>query len=116
MCPGARSSLMTPERLRRIRDVYESAMELDPADREAFLERECQADVALRKEVERLLGAREHVPEWLAGPLIGPAGPVLHALAKAASGMEGRQLRGGQLVREIGRGGMGIGYMAERAE
>jgi serine/threonine protein kinase len=107
---------MTPERLRRIRGVYEAAMEMDPAAREALLERECQADADLRKEVERLLGAREHVPEWLAGPLLGPAGPVLHALSKAASGMEGRQLRGYQLVREIGRGGMGIVYLAERAD
>src|SRR5260370_41209075 len=91
-------------------------MEIGPAGREAFLERECQADEDLRKEVEGLLGAREHLPEWLAGPLLGPAGPVLHALAKAAPGMEGRRLRGYELIREIGRGGMGIVYLAERAD
>ena len=107
---------MTPERLRRIRTVYEAALEMDPAAREAFLERECQADGDLRKEVERLLGAREHLPEWLAGPLLGPAGPVLDAMAKAAPGMEGRQLRGYELIREIGRGGMGTVYLAERAD
>ena len=107
---------MTPERLRRIRAVYEAALEMDPAAREEFLERECQADGDLRKEVERLLGAREHLPEWLAGPLLGPAGPVLDAMAKAAPGMEGRQLRGYELIREIGRGGMGTVYLAERAD
>jgi serine/threonine protein kinase len=107
---------MTPERLRRIRAVYEAAWEMDPTAREAFLERECQADEDLRKEVERLLGAREHLPEWLAGPLLGPAGPVLDVVAKAAPGMEGRQLRGYELIREIGRGGMGTVYLAERAD
>jgi eukaryotic-like serine/threonine-protein kinase len=107
---------MTPERLRRIRDVFEAALEMDPAAREAFLERECQADGDLRKEVERLLGLREHLPEWLAGPLLGPAGPVLDAMAKAAPGMEGRELRGYELIREIGRGGMGTVYLAERAD
>jgi hypothetical protein len=40
------------------------------------------------KEVEDLQGAREHLPEWLAGSLLGPAGPVLDAMAKAAPGME----------------------------
>ena len=107
---------MTPERLRRIRAVYEAALETDTAAREAFLERECQADEDLRMEVERLLCAREHLPEWLAGPLLGPAGPVLDAMAKAAPGMEGRQLRGYELIREIGRGGMGSVYLAERSD
>lgn len=107
---------MTPEHLRRIRAVYEAALEMDPAAREAFLERQCQADGDLRKEVERLLGAREHLPEWLAGPLLGPAGPVLEAMTNAAPGMEGRQLRGYELIREIGRGGMGTVYLAERAD
>ena len=107
---------MTPERLGRIRTVYETAWEMDAAARETFLQRECQDDTDLRKEVEHLLGAREHLPEWLAGPLRGPAGPVVAAMAKAAPGMEGRQLRGYKLIREIGRGGMGTVYLAERAD
>jgi len=105
---------MTPERLGRIRTVYEAAWELDAPARETFLQRECLDDADLRKEVEHLLGAREHLPEWLAGPLLGPAGPVFEAMAKAAPGMEGRQLRGYKLIREIGRGGMGTVYLAER--
>ena len=107
---------MTPERLRRIRAVYEAALETDTAAREAFLKRECQADEDLRKEVDRLLSVREHLPEWLAGPLLGPAGPVFDAMAKAAPGMEGRQLEGYELIREIGRGGMGSVYLAERSD
>jgi serine/threonine protein kinase len=107
---------MTPERLGRIRTIYETAWEMEAADRETLLQRECQDDADLRKEVEHLLGAREHLPEWLAGPLLAPAGPVFDAMAKAAPGMEGRQLRGYKLIREIGRGGMGTVYLAERAD
>jgi hypothetical protein len=43
------------------------------ASRETLVERECQGDEELRNEVERLLGAREHLPEWLAGPVLGMA-------------------------------------------
>jgi eukaryotic-like serine/threonine-protein kinase len=107
---------MTPERLRRIRAVYETAMETDPGAQEAFLQRECHADADLLKEVARLLSAREHLPEWLAGPLLGPAGSIFDAVAHAAAGMEGRQLRGYRMIREIGRGGMGSVYLAERAD
>jgi hypothetical protein len=68
---------MTPERLQRIRAVYEAAVATPAAARQAVLERECDGDDELRQEVERLLGAREHLPEWLSGPVLGVAHAVL---------------------------------------
>ena len=64
---------MTPERHHQIRACYEAALGLEPAAREAFLDRECHGDENIRQEVERLLSARERLPEFLAGPLLGPA-------------------------------------------
>jgi serine/threonine protein kinase len=106
---------MTPEYLARIRAIYEAAVAVtcagkDAAERAAFLEAQCQGDEALRREVEALLAARERVPDWLNGPLLGVA--PSHALPR----MEGRQLGGYTLVREIGRGGMGSVYLAERSD
>ena len=66
-------AVMTPERFRRIRAIYEEAVDAPLAAREGLLDRECQGDRDIRKDVEELLGARERVPEWLAGPLHGPA-------------------------------------------
>src|SRR6516164_9261625 len=68
---------MTPERLHRIRAVYEAAVDTPAAAREAVLERECEGDDELREEVERLLGAREHLPEWLSSPVLGVAHAAL---------------------------------------
>jgi hypothetical protein len=59
---------MTPERHHQIRACYEAALALEPAAREAFLDRECQGDQNIRQEVERLLSARERLPGFLAGP------------------------------------------------
>jgi serine/threonine protein kinase len=106
---------MTPEYLSRIRAIYEAALAKDAAERAAFLEQECQGDEAIRREVELLLGARERVPNWLNEPLVALA-PTLESPAHSLPRMEGRQLGGYKLVREIGRGGMGCVYLAERSD
>jgi hypothetical protein len=104
---------MTPERLARIRALYEQAVEMDTSGREALLDRECR-EQDLRREVELLLGAREHVPGWLNEPPLAAA--RREAAASLPPVMEGRLLGGYRIVREIGRGGMGSVYLAERSD
>ena len=65
-----RPAHMTPERFDRIRAVYEAAVDAPAASRQRVLKRECSGDDELRQEVETLLGAREHLPEWLSGPCV----------------------------------------------
>ena len=107
---------MTPERLSRIRAIYEAAIEMAPAARKSFVNRECGTDQDLQNEVVRLLTVRDNLPQWLADPALGPVGPVLEEIANAARSMEGRELRGYRVIREIGHGGMGSVYLAERAD
>lgn len=104
---------MTPEELSRIRKVYEEALPLSSPEREAFLERECDGNQAIREEVDCLLKSRDHVPAWLDRPALGVAKPFL---APEPPKMEGRQFGGYTLIREIGRGGAGVVYLAERSD
>jgi hypothetical protein len=77
--PHNSRSVMTPERLHRIRAVYKAAVDSPAGGRQALLDHECEGD-ELRQEVQRLLGTREHLPEWLAGSVLGVAhGAVLEA-------------------------------------
>ncbi len=46
---------MNPERWQRVKEVYHSALERDPAERDAFLAGMCRHDSELRREVESLL-------------------------------------------------------------
>jgi hypothetical protein len=107
---------MTPEKLSQIRKLYEAALSQQPSERDAYLDLECQGDGEIRAEVERLLAAREHVPDWLGQPMLGQAYPAFETPPVAVPRMEGRRLSGYTLLREIGRGGMGSVYLAERSD
>lgn len=101
---------MTPEYMGRIRIVYEEALSKSGAERGAFLDEACQGDSALRQQVELLFEARERVPDWLNGPVLAAIPPGY------IQWMIGRELSGYKLIREIGRGGMGSVYLAERSD
>ena len=53
-------ALMTPERFRQIRNLFEAALEQDPAAREAFVSQAAASDEELLVEVRRMLDAHAH--------------------------------------------------------
>jgi len=106
---------MTPERWEQVRQLFETAAELDPAKRTAFLEAECGPDADLRAEVDRLLAADETSGGFFGGAtnvrmFLGaqPDQPVFSEHDIVAD----RFL----IVRYIGRGGMGEVYEATDLE
>jgi serine/threonine-protein kinase len=105
---------VTPERWRAVRSVFAGALE-EPAGaaREAYLARACADEPALRAEVEAMLAADAESSSIL------EASP--QALASAlrpddAGERGGRRIGPYRVLREVGRGGMGTVYLAERED
>src|SRR5438874_2324885 len=102
---------MTPERYQQIGDLYHAALEIDAAERAAFLERECAADEDLRREVESLIASHEQSGDFIATPAISVAAELL--AAREAGGLKGQVVGRYRGLSLIGSGGMGRVYLAE---
>ena len=98
---------LTPGRWDRLQSLFASAVDLPAAERERFIARETGGDEELRRELSGMLAHHAR-----AGQRIAQA--VEHAMAAESSGdaWVGRRVGPYRIVREIGRGGMGLVFEA----
>jgi hypothetical protein len=61
------------ERWRRLEALFYAALELKPEARAEFLDKSCDSDTALRKEVETLLESAEKPMDFLEKPVLEAA-------------------------------------------
>ena len=99
-----------PDRWRRLESLFFAALELEPGARSVFLNQSCATDPEMRLEVENLLGAAGK-------PLTGLRRPVEDAAREVVQdGATARRIGAYELVRLLGEGGMGLVYLARRAD
>jgi len=107
---------VTPERWEKIKTVFSAALAVEPADRSAFIARRCADDEECRIEVESLLaahdgadsipGARKAIAEAAAEIAVEQDSEYRTVLEKALAPHY-------EIVRQLGRGGMGAVYLAK---
>src|SRR5205085_4301621 len=107
-------TVVTSARWKEIEAVFEQVRELPENERPAFLKENCSSDEELRREVESLLTSHAN-----AGDLIDRQSLFFSPEAfeeTGATAQPGELLGPYRIIREIGRGGMGAVYLAERAD
>ena len=104
---------MTPEQHRRARDLFEAALERDPADVPRWLEQAAPDDAAVRDEVRSLLDHHSRAGSFL--DAAARRKPPRICSKKISTLEPGAVLGSYTIVRELGRGGMGRVYLASDA-
>ncbi|MDB4882262.1 MAG: protein kinase [Gemmatimonadetes bacterium] len=100
------------ERFRQADALFDAVLDLPIEEHEAFLARAGDGDVALQAEVRRLLAAYRASGDFLESPSAPSIAPLLRSVW---GGVEPPQRIGPfRIIREVGRGGMGTVYLAER--
>ena len=123
---------MTPAEWNRVKELFQTALDLDPSQRVAFLAENCHDD-QIRTEVERLLRNYQEAASFFNDPALNPlwedrttegssdsrAASTLFTTpfeTEEENPMTGRRLGAYKVVRCIGQGGMAAVFLATRAD
>jgi non-specific serine/threonine protein kinase/serine/threonine-protein kinase len=106
---------MNSDKWQKINELFHAAIERAPQERESFLKETCSADETLFQEVGRLVEAHDKAGDFIQEPAL-PNGFKLLSDENEKPPIAAQQFGVYKIIEEIGRGGMGMVYLAERAD
>ena len=106
--------MITHDSWKRIKEIFLSAQELDPAARSDFLDEACGDDPSIREEVEALLTADAGNDDFLSAPAYEHIAPII--AREENEFLSGQKIGRYTILCPLGSGGMGQIYLAKDPE
>ena len=101
----------------KAKTIFLGALEIEAdAERRAFIDAQCGDNQSLREEVERLLAHQGDVGSFLESPPPGVDVGVSPTVDHSPPETIGGQIGPYKLLQQLGEGGMGVVYLAERQQ
>ena len=109
---------MTGSEWQRVKEIVSGALDRPPDTRPSFIAAECGNNEALRAEVESLLQNADQADVVFERPILSvvKGATALGEVIDVGPAGAGARIGPYQIVRELGRGGMGAAYLAARAD
>ncbi|HLL74382.1 MAG TPA: protein kinase [Pyrinomonadaceae bacterium] len=118
---------MSPERWKQVEEVFQAALDLPEAERAEYISTACAGDEELCQQVTALVDQYEESGDFIEQPAqvvvdirtgagLFTTGAMDEMGEPTPDPMIGRRIGPYKLIQEIGRGGMGAVYLAERAD
>ena len=104
---------MQAERWQQLDQLFHSALQLQPGERAALLDKECAGDEGLRRECETLLAAHEEAGSFIEKPALNAEAWTIAEDQNRLS--VGQTIGHYRIISQLGAGGMGEVYLAEDA-
>lgn len=105
---------MTIDQWRQVKDIFEASLEREPSARAQFIAEHCGGDDAIRQAAQQMLRDFDESGDFLEASALVELG--LDGVQFDPGYEQGRRIGPYRIVSEIGQGGMGAVYLAERAD